>query len=277
MRRTAIAAVVGVAALVAAASVLAAHPRRARFYDAIAGKQNPANGTGQSFFTLTISRSGARVTVGSGEWDMPCTGGPAKGTDLAPTTADRSVRLSRRGSFKISLRQIDETTGNPVADSPVVVSGKFVTGGSATGTLSFKGTASDDHGCNAHVSWKATLRPLNDHFVGTTSGGAKVTFDRTVQRHSVIWNFSVGGVSATCTPSGTSTLDVVDAFVGKVVNRKFSATTEDANAEAVTIKGTFSTSKQASGTVSETDRGGCVFSDVHWTAQFTGRSAASSP
>jgi hypothetical protein len=127
------------------------------------------------------------------------------------------------------------------------------------------------------ASWTATLRPLNDHFVGKTSTGARVSFDRTVEPHPVVWNFSVGKVPAACGPEGNSVLTILDAYLGKVRHGRFSAATEDLNAEAVTVRGRFTTSSTASGAASEVDRGGCVFTGITWAAHRTGRSAASSP
>jgi hypothetical protein len=272
---------VGVAAIVlvlaTAADALGAKPRRGRIYDAVAGHQNPANGTGQSFFALKVSPRGRRVTVPPGEWDLPCTAGPSKGTDLAPSTVATTVALKANGSFVASLEQVDLNSGQPIADSPIVVRGRFVTTLRATGTISFKGTAGDDTSCNARVAWGSTLRPLNDHFVGKTGTGARVTFDRTVERHPLVWNFSVGNVPATCGANGNSVLTVVDAYLGRVRKGKFHAATEDANAEAVTINGTFPTFGSASGNASETDRGGCSFTAIRWTAKRTGRGVASSP
>lgn len=277
MKRLSIGAVVVVLLLVGASGAFAAKPRGARIYDAVAGHQNPANGTGQSFFSLDVSSGGIRVTVPPGEWDMPCTAGPSKSTDLAPSTVDTTVSLGPNGSFVASLKQVDSNSGRPIADSPIVVRGRFVTALRATGTVSLEGKAPDDKGCNARVSWTSTLRPLNDHFVGKTSTGARVTFDRTVEPHPVVWNFSVGMVPATCGGTRTSGLTVVGAYLGKLHKGRFSAETEDANAEAVTINGRFTTPGSASGTASEVDRGGCSFTGIAWTARRTGRSVASSP
>jgi hypothetical protein len=262
--------------LVLAPAALAATPRRGRIYDAVAGRQNPANGNGQSFFSLDVSPGGGRVSVEPGEWDMPCTAGPSKGSDLAPSTATTTVRL-RHGSFVASLRQVDLNSGRPIADSPIVMTGRFVTASKATGKISFKGSAADDRRCNAQVSWTSTLRPLNDHFVGKTSTGARVTFDQTVEPHPVVWNFSVGTVPAKCAGNGDSMLTVADAYLGRVRRGRFSASTEDADAEAVTIRGSFTTPGSARGTASEDDRGGCYFTGITWTAQRTGRGVASSP
>jgi hypothetical protein len=262
--------------LVLATAAFGATPKRGRIYDAVAGHQNFLNGNGQSFFSLDVSPGGGRVTVPSGEWDMPCTAGPSKGSDLAPSTARTTVRL-RHGSFVASLRQVDLNSGRPIADSPIVITGRFVTAVKATGKLSFKGTEGDDRRCNARVSWTSTLRPLNDHFVGKTSTGARVTFDRTVEPLPVVWNFSVGSVPAKCGANADSVLTVADAYLGRVRRGRFSASTEDADAEAVTIRGSFTTPGSASGTASEDDRGGCYFTGITWTALRTGRGVASSP
>jgi hypothetical protein len=263
--------------LVVATAAFGATPRRGRIYDAVAGHQNPANGNGQSFFSLDVSPGGGRVSVPPGEWDMPCTAGPSKGSDLAPTTAATTVRLRADGSFAVSLRQLDLNSGRPIADSPLVITGRFVTAMKATGKISFKGKAADDKRCNARVGWTSTLRPLNDHFVGETSTGARVTFDRTVEPHPVVWNFSVGTVPAKCGANRNSVLTVADAYLGRVRRGRFSASTEDADSEAVTIRGRFPTPGSATGTASEVDRGGCYFTGITWTALRTGRGVASSP
>jgi len=196
---------------------------------------------------------------------------------LAPSTAATTVTLKANGSFVASLNQVDPNSGQPIADSPIVLKGKFVTPLRATGMISFKGTAGDDKGCNARVAWSSELRALNDHFVGETSTGARVTFDRTVERHAVVWNFPVGNVPATCGANGPSVLSVLDAYLGRVRRGRFHADTEDANAEAVNISGAFTTFASASGTASETDRGGCSFTAIRWTATRTGRGVASGP
>lgn len=263
--------------LVLATDALAATPTRGRIYDAIAGNRDPGSGTGQSFFSVEVSADGRRVTLPGGQWDLPCTGGPSKGGDLAPSTAATTVKLKSNGSFAVSLSQVDSNSTQPVHDSPVVVRGRFVSSSEATGTISFTGISGDDTGCDARARWTSHLRPLNDHFAGTTSTGAVVTFDRTVERHPVVWNFSVGDVPAQCYANPASVLDVRDAFVGRVRNRRWHTTTEDANAEAVTISGRFITRRSASGTVGEQDRGGCFFNGIGWSAHLTGRSSTSSP
>ncbi len=192
MKRLPIGAAVLVLLLAATADAFAAQGRRGRIYDAVAGHRDPGSGTGQSFFSLDVSAGGTRVTVSRGEWGLPCVAGPAKGTVLAPDTTEPTVSLRRNGSFVASLKLLDSNSGHPSADSPIVVTGKFVTASKASGPISFEGTAADDKGCKARASWTATLRPLNDHFVGRTSTGARVSFDRTVEPRPVVWNVSVG-------------------------------------------------------------------------------------
>lgn len=248
-----------------------------RFYDAI--------GPHALGFVLKTSGSGREVTITSHGYDIVCGPGPNKGSEPEVDAAARTVPVLKDGSFVASLA----VKGNP----PIRVAGRFMDGVRATGTLAWKARSRELSPCAVRESWTAGLRPLNDYFKGTTSGGAPVSFAVSVSARPTIGEFSVGGIQTLC-PPGTSTStststvstpatttgtssgvtpfeSISDGYVGAVRGGgRFHAATEDSNGEAFVVNGTLA-GKRASGVVSLDDRDGCGYTGERWTAAFVRR------
>ncbi len=264
MRRTAILLALIAAVLGAGASAAVSSPvRRGATYDGRGIQPHfavpPGEGDGSFILRLQVARNGRRVAR-LDMWGPPvaCRGG------YFDTLAEPgSAGIRRDGTFRVSLM----ANGN----TPLVVTGRFLAHGHARGTFRYHGEAAAK-GCNADGIWTAHAKPPPppvQHFVGTTSEGTRVTFERTIERHRHVTRFDFGSLQTNCGPSGVATgIELgppFDEFALPVENNRFAGDYFDETFD-ITLTGSFSTTNQASGTVSYLDRGDCRTGDVLWTA-----------
>jgi hypothetical protein len=161
---------------------------------------------------------------------------------------------------------VSDSPGTVAHDTPVRVAGQFVSPDRATGTVSFEGSDGEDTGCHASASFTASIVPLNLHFAGRAANGARVTFDRSIEPHPQVLNFSVGRVRARCASGGSEFKTLDRAFGGRIRSGRFAADGEDRTSEAARVSGRFTSSTRAQGTAGKTGRDDCGFSGLAWTA-----------
>jgi hypothetical protein len=240
--------------------------RRGAWYKA-SGRQ-PHYSRGAFTLRFQVTPNGRRVTSLAGEFLIPCSGAPVKARD-AIAVQGGSVAIKNR-TFRAVV---------PVSaigpDSTVTVTGRFSRGGLARGTLRYRGTGAYS-GCKADGSWTGHAWPILpvQHFVGKTSQGTTVTFERTIEAHPRVTRFDFGPLTGTsdlfagpCTNGGTGTPGLDPPWAGfalAVRHGRFSGESSD-TVSFTTIVGRFVTSSRASGTVSYTDRGDCAI-HATWTA-----------
>ena len=264
MRRTAILLALIAAVLGAGASAAVGSPvRRGATYDGRGIQPHfslpPGDADGSFILRLRVARSGRRVERVD-VWALPvaCRGGYI---DAMPEPGTAGIR--RDGTFRTSL----PANGN----TPLVLAGRFLSHGRASGTVRYRGRG-PLKGCNADGIWTAQAKPPPppvQHFVGTTSEGTRVTFERTIERHRHVTRFDFGSLRTNCGPSGVATGTELgppfDEFALPVEDNGFAGDYFD-EAFDIALTGSFSANSQASGTVSYVDRGGCRTGDVHWIA-----------
>jgi hypothetical protein len=243
----------------------AALPLANRSYQGTVAGKLPKS-IGQDTFILQASASRRRVTIVNPNFNVPCTD---NGGVASPQVGNSTVAVSSTGAFRFSL-------GSHPA---LVLVSRFVTRSTASGTVSW--TISSDPGtCALKASWSATLilPPVTERYVGTTTGGAKVSFSVTHPQDKpsslTVGNFAVGNVTAACPADyafPTREISFSDGSVGPVKNGRFSngagapAGSSDADL-GFTASGTL-TGNSASGVVGAGDPNGCGYGPIPWSAK----------
>ena len=242
-------------------------PIRHKLFNAITPS---AKGGGPASFSLEVL-SANRVALSNTDVAVFC--GDSDLNSATLQTSRVTGPLSRSGAFRLHI-------GKPA----VTIAGHFSSARTAVGTVSFAGHVNGSS-CRLHEPFSAQVRSrtLAQHYAGTTSTGATLSFEvdtpvSAPQRQS-IQNFSVGATTVTCasSPGSPGAPPFPVAFSGGgdvgVHGGHFSTTgtavfsSDDADLAAF-FSGTIARDS-ASGSVGLVDRAGCGYSGITWTATLT--------
>lgn len=214
-------------------------------------------------------------------WGLIAACGPGRFMQPSPVVGSTPIR--RDGTFRTGLR--DTTAG--AQGSPVTLTGRFLSGGRASGMLRYRGRGGFK-GCNADGTWTAHGDPVPrvKHFAGTTTQGTGVSFERTVERRAHVMRFDFGLLRAHLRGQPQSSCGTVKVASGVVLgpatqfslpvrHGRFRGVYDDGGIYSVAVAGRIDARSRASGTVSYADRT-CVTGTVGWTAQLSGRSGQNS-
>ena len=163
----------------------------------------PARGTGgvsgNFVVSFLVARNGRQVTqLSVGRLYAVCAREPPDYGIPDGTPVTGSAHIRRDGTFRADLKDTFD-----IGDSPVELTGRFLSHGRARGTLRYRGRGFDKD-CKADGTWTAHAWPPPppvQHFTGTTDQGTRVTFERTIERHPHVTDFDFGSFHGT-TPYG---------------------------------------------------------------------------
>ena len=239
----------------------------------------PARGTGgvsgNFVVSFLVARNGRQVTQLSVERLYAFCARDNRMRDRYPLIG--SVRVQRGSTFRAKLKDTFD-----IGDSPVELTGRFLSHGRARGTLRYRGRVGLNKDCKADGTWTAHAWPPPPpvkHFSGKTDQGTRVTFDRTIEHHPRVTNFNFGSLRGrtpsdwTCSasPYTPGLVPPWYPFALPVNNGRFSGkyVERGGGTWGVDISGRFDAKDRASGTLSYGDRGDCRI-QADWTAHPAG-------